>query len=519
MKKNYLPIIIMSLIIVGLLGVIMVLKFGSEDSWICQNGQWIKHGHPSSSMPTTGCGIQANTNTQPSADNNLAPELQPYATQLENDLAGLITSWQKYLPDLKLASFTKTGEQEISEQEWPYQPNFLREQIIGVYSPDKTKYVDPAIYTEVFFQEDGSIDFASDIDNGVNLIDLKKATIKNLLSCGTPCSWSDAYWLNDQVFIVTGQSEDYPGGYDKCYAENNCTIVATLDLFDLQNDKHYLFKGPGVIQDIFWQSIKPADNTDPYAEYRQKINDLIKQGVDLRPKIIVESPNSFETISSPVTITGQARGNWYFEATFPIKLVGESGQEIGTAIAQAQEDWMTEKLVPFKATLEFKTDKDQYGTIILMNDNPSGLPELRQEYQVPVEIKAKELLNIKIFLGNEQKNPGAEDCAKVFPVERQITKTVTTARVSLEELLKGPTEEEKAQSYSSSINSGVKLNKITIKDNIAYADFDSQLGYQVGGSCEVTAIRAQITETLKQFSSINNVVISIDGLTEDILQP
>jgi len=35
----------------------------------------------------------------------------------------------------------------------------------------------------------------------------------------------------------------------------------------------------------------------------------------------------------------------------------------------------------------------------------------------------------------------------------------------------------------------------------------------------VTAIRAQITETLKQFPTVENVVISIDGRTEDILQP
>lgn len=28
---------------------------GNEDTWICQNGQWIAHGHPSSAQPTSGC--------------------------------------------------------------------------------------------------------------------------------------------------------------------------------------------------------------------------------------------------------------------------------------------------------------------------------------------------------------------------------------------------------------------------------------------------------------------------------
>ena len=27
----------------------------SEDEWICNNGQWVQHGHPSSPMPTEPC--------------------------------------------------------------------------------------------------------------------------------------------------------------------------------------------------------------------------------------------------------------------------------------------------------------------------------------------------------------------------------------------------------------------------------------------------------------------------------
>jgi len=41
----------------------------------------------------------------------------------------------------------------------------------------------------------------------------------------------------------------------------------------------------------------------------------------------------------------------------------------------------------------------------------------------------------------------------------------------------------------------------------------------VGGSCRVTAIRSQIEQTLKQFSTVQSVIISIDNRTEDILQP
>ena len=50
-------------------------------------------------------------------------------------------------------------------------------------------------------------------------------------------------------------------------------------------------------------------------------------------------------------------------------------------------------------------------------------------------------------------------------------------------------------------------------------DFDAQLEEGMGGSCRVSAVRAQITETLLQFSEARNVVISVDGRIEDILQP
>ena len=54
---------------------------------------------------------------------------------------------------------------------------------------------------------------------------------------------------------------------------------------------------------------------------------------------------------------------------------------------------------------------------------------------------------------------------------------------------------------------------------MAKIDFDSNLEKNVGGSCRVAAIRNQITQTLLQFKTVQSVIISIDGRTEDILQP
>jgi hypothetical protein len=231
----------------------------------------------------------------------------------------------------------------------------------------------------------------------------------------------------------------------------------------------------------------------------------------------VDSLKAGDTISTPLVVTGSAR-KWYFEGSFPIRLLDETGKELAGVPAEAQSDWMTTDWVPFKATLDFISPKDQNGTLVLTEDNPAGFNEF-QKLEIPVKIQKTETMTLKVFFGSETKNPGAEDCTKVFPVERTVAKTVAVAQAALTELFKGPTDTEKNQSYFTSINSGVEVQKITIKDGIAYADFNKILEYQVGGSCKVAAIASQIRETLKQFPTIKDVVISIDGRTEDILQP
>jgi spore germination protein GerM len=127
----------------------------------------------------------------------------------------------------------------------------------------------------------------------------------------------------------------------------------------------------------------------------------------------------------------------------------------------------------------------------------------------------QERIDIKVYFGKK----GEGECEVVFPVTRSIIKTQAAARAALSELFSGPTEKEKVNGYFTSINPGVKIQKLTIENGIARADFDITLEKAVGGSCRVAAIRAQIRETLLQFPTVKSVIISIDGRTEDILQP
>ncbi len=131
---------------------------------------------------------------------------------------------------------------------------------------------------------------------------------------------------------------------------------------------------------------------------------------------------------------------------------------------------------------------------------------------------AQEIQILKVFFNNSKLDPQVS-CNRVFPVEREVEKTQAPARKALEMLLLGPTKNEKQNGYFTTISPGVKIQSLAIEQGIAKVDFNETLEFQVGGSCRLAAIRAEITQTLEQFSTVNNVIISINGKTEDILQP
>ncbi len=100
--------------------------------------------------------------------------------------------------------------------------------------------------------------------------------------------------------------------------------------------------------------------------------------------IKVSSPQKNSVIKSPVIITGEARGYWFFEASFPIEVKDSNGEIIGSGIATAQEEWMTEDFVPFTANISFTPPQTATGFIVLKKDNPSGDPIRDDSLVLPV---------------------------------------------------------------------------------------------------------------------------------------
>ncbi len=120
------------------------------------------------------------------------------------------------------------------------------------------------------------------------------------------------------------------------------------------------------------------------------------------------------------------------------------------------------------------------------------------------------------------------------PVTRRIPKTVAIGTAALEELLWGPPAPnlagfgtalptpEQVLSYPGrepDWGPRVTLRSLTISEGIAIADFSREMQAYGGGSLRVSLIRHQIESTLKQFPSVSQVIIAVEGQTEEVLQP
>lgn len=127
-----------------------------------------------------------------------------------------------------------------------------------------------------------------------------------------------------------------------------------------------------------------------------------------------------------------------------------------------------------------------------------------------------------------------DDNHELQPSIRIIPKTPAVASAALQELLWGidpaslagfgtalpdPAEVLEPDVRDPDWGPRVTLRSLVIKDGVATADFSREINAYGGGSARVAAITDQITETLKQFPTVKQVRIAVEGQTDGVLQP
>ncbi len=110
--------------------------------------------------------------------------------------------------------------------------------------------------------------------------------------------------------------------------------------------------------------------------------------IDKSDLIVVDTPKPGDTVKGHFVVKGKARGNWFFEASFPIELSDSEGNIFASEIAHAKGDWMTTDFVPFEGALYFMWPggRKEHATLVLKKNNPSGLPQHDDSISIPVII-------------------------------------------------------------------------------------------------------------------------------------
>ncbi len=134
-----------------------------------------------------------------------------------------------------------------------------------------------------------------------------------------------------------------------------------------------------------------------------------------------------------------------------------------------------------------------------------------QTITVGTPAMASHTMTVKVFFPNRVQDPGMKMCQRVFPVSRTLPATPAMARAALTQLLAGPTSSDIAAGYVTAINPGVVLKDIHIASGIATVDLSSTFTTNVIDNCRLTAIKAQVTETLRQFGTVRTVLIMVNG--------
>lgn len=228
------------------------------------------------------------------------------------------------------------------------------------------------------------------------------------------------------------------------------------------------------------------------------------------PNITITSPKANESVDSPVTITGKAR---VFENQFTVQVKNSTGQIVYKQTGVMSDAKNSGLFGNYSVKVPIPAEQGANFKVEVFNLSPKGDGKYEGYASVMIKLKTTDTSSVyAAFITGD-------DCTTVTLFPRIIIKSPEFVYMSLVELLKGPTTEEKAHGATTQIADTAKINSFRMQGDTAYADFNSALQPSVGGSCRIQAIRSQIENTLKQFFGLKNVVISINGKTAGVLQP
>lgn len=290
-----------------------------------------------------------------------------------------------------------TGTLETGDPVVTVYPAML-ESTSSVYS-----HQDQATHVSVYPNGVATEGIAGEMESSDIIITIPGASAKDYLLRGgkvwatrvqfdkVPESWNAAgfvfartYVEEEELFYMRGDTEIYQEQFDPVTGDH----IERSGFIDV--------KVRAVQEEIlrgfaFGQYIEEVDVPDEEQATTTATTTEEVPTLDAALLIQVETPLDGVLVESPLLVRGEARGQWYFEGDFPVRLEAADGTALAEVPAPAQDEWMTEEFVPFEVSIVFDPGTATSGQLVLVRDNPSGLPENDAELVIPLYFVDPEL--------------------------------------------------------------------------------------------------------------------------------
>lgn len=142
---------------------------------------------------------------------------------------------------------------------------------------------------------------------------------------------------------------------------------------------------------------------------------------------------------------------------------------------------------------------------------PPATPASPPPATPPVKIE----FTFTLYFLNNIKDPNLIDCTLVYPVVRKSMDQPSPEFI-MNQLIKGPSDQEKKEGYVSGIPKECRVNFVSISNGKVIVDFKP---FHIAGSCATGAFTAQVKQTALRFPFAREVQITIQGKSKEILQP
>jgi len=109
--------------------------------------------------------------------------------------------------------------------------------------------------------------------------------------------------------------------------------------------------------------------------------------------------------------------------------------------------------------------------------------------------------------------------SELVAVERELPTNENPVVIAIDQLLRGPSEQEAANGLTTKIPSGTRSRDIDVEGHTAIVDLNSTLVEFEGGSAEAKGIVAQIVYTATSVKGIKEVILKLQGSDQFVIGP